>query len=257
MTGTSSVKNARSAPAEARLPFCRHRPSPPPPGVRYARSSWPACRGVAAGWDSECLPDVPGGSGWRLVSLALIGDQLVMAVSALRPKGVIEMAGMLKVSRSRGALSGVLLVLLGIWGGLIPLVGPYVHYAYTPDHAWKMTSGRVWLEFLPAAGTFVGGLVLLASRLRPMALLGGSLAVISGAWFAVGNALAPLWTNNLHAQGFPVGSHIAKAMEQIGFFPGLGVAIVCIASIALGRLSLVSVRDASVVEPEMATAPAA
>ena len=42
------------------------------------------------------------------------------------------MAGMLKVSRSRGALSGVLLVLLGIWGGLIPLVGPYVNYAYTP-----------------------------------------------------------------------------------------------------------------------------
>ena len=154
-------------------------------------------------------------------------------------------------------MSGVLLVLLGIWGGLVPLVGPYVHYAYTPNHTWTITSGRVWLEFLPAAGTFVGGLILLASRLRPMALLGGSLAVISGAWFAVGNALAPLWTNNLHAQGFPVGSHIAKAMEQIGFFPGLGVAIVCIASIALGRLSLVSVRDASVVEPEMATAPAA
>jgi hypothetical protein len=154
-------------------------------------------------------------------------------------------------------MSGVLLVLLGIWGGLIPLVGPYVHYAYTPNHTWTITAGRVWLEFLPAAGTFVGGLILLASKLRPMALLGGSLAVVSGAWFAVGGALAPLWTHNLHAQGFPVGGHIAKAMEQVGFFPGLGVAIVCIASIALGRLSLVSVRDASVVEPDVAMAPAA
>src|SRR6266571_2679862 len=94
------------------------------------------------------------------------------------------MAGMLKVSRSRGALSGVLLVLLAIWGGLIPLVGPYVHYAYTPDHAWRMTSGRLWLEILPAAGAFLGGLVLVASRLRPMALLGASLAAASGAWFA-------------------------------------------------------------------------
>lgn len=164
------------------------------------------------------------------------------------------MAGMLRVSRSRGALSGVLLVLLGIWGGLIPLVGPYVHYAYTPNHTWTITSGRIWLELLPAAGTFLGGLILLASRLRPMALLGGTLAAASGAWFAVGSALAPLWTHNLHAQGFPVGGHIARAMEQIGFFPGLGVAIVCIASIGLGRLSLVSVRDAGVAEPDMTAA---
>src|SRR5215468_9969470 len=96
-------------------------------------------------------------------------------------KGVIEMAGMLRVSRSRGALSGVLLVLLGIWGGLIPFVGPYVNYAYTPNHAWSITSGRVWLEILPAAVALLGGLILLISKLRPMALLGASLAAASGA----------------------------------------------------------------------------
>jgi hypothetical protein len=158
------------------------------------------------------------------------------------------MAGMLRVSRSRGALSGVLLALLGIWGGLIPLVGPYVHYAYTPDHAWTLTAGRVWLEILPAAGTLLGGLILLASRFRPMALLGASLAAASGAWFAVGSGLALLWTNTVAAQGFPVGGHLARAMEQIGYFTGLGVAIVCIASVALGRLSLVSIRDANVAE---------
>jgi hypothetical protein len=45
------------------------------------------------------------------------------------------MAGMLRVPRSRGALNGALLVLLGIWGGLIAFVGPYFHYAYTPDKA--------------------------------------------------------------------------------------------------------------------------
>jgi hypothetical protein len=158
------------------------------------------------------------------------------------------MAGILRVSRSRGALSGVLLVLLGIWGGLIPLVGPYVNYAYTPNHAWRMTSGRIWLEILPAAGALLGGLILLASKLRPTALFGASLAAASGAWFAVGSSLAPLWTNNVPAQGYPVGGHIARAMEQIGFFTGLGVVIVCIASVALGRLSLVSLRDARPVE---------
>ncbi len=167
------------------------------------------------------------------------------------------MAGMLRVSRSRGALSGVLLALLGIWGGLIPLVGPYVHYAYTPDHAWTFTTGRIWLEILPAAGTLLGGLILLASKFRPMALLGASLAAASGAWFAVGSALAPLWTNTVAAQGFPVGGQLARAMEQIGYFTGLGVAIVCIASVALGRLSLVSIRDANAAErPATVTRPA-
>jgi len=167
------------------------------------------------------------------------------------------MAGKLKVSRSRGALSGMLLVLLGIWGGLVPLVGPYVHYAYTPDHVWKITSGRLLLEILPAAGTLLGGLIVLMSKIRPMALLGGSLAAASGAWFAVGTALAPLWTNNLPAQGVPVGGHIARAMEQIGFFTGLGVVIVCFASVAIGRLSLVSVRDASAVDRRAAAAEVA
>jgi hypothetical protein len=170
------------------------------------------------------------------------------------------MAGILRVSRSRGALSGVLLVLLGIWGGLIPLVGPYVNYAYTPNHAWRITSGRIWLEILPAAGALLGGLILLASKLRPTALLGASLAAASGAWFAVGSSLAPLWTDSIPAQGYPVGGHIAKAMEQIGFFTGLGVVIVCIAAVAIGRLSLVSVRDASAVEraaPTTAVEPAA
>ena len=53
------------------------------------------------------------------------------------------MTRMLQVPRSRGAVSGLLLVLLGLWGALIPLVGPYFHYAYTPTSAWTLTTGRV------------------------------------------------------------------------------------------------------------------
>src|ERR1022692_2981473 len=155
------------------------------------------------------------------------------------------MAGMLRVSRSRGAFSRVLLVLLGVWGGLIPFLGPYVHYAYTPDRAWTYTSGRFWLEILPAVGAVLGGLIVLVSRLRPVALLGASLAALSGCWFAIGGALAPLWTAAaaLPAQGTAVGGPAARAVEQIGFFTGLGAAIAVVASIALGRLSVVAARD--------------
>ena len=34
------------------------------------------------------------------------------------------MTTMLQVPRSRGAVSGLLLVLLGLWGALIPRIGP-------------------------------------------------------------------------------------------------------------------------------------
>lgn len=149
----------------------------------------------------------------------------------------------LKVPRSRGALSGLLLILLGIWGGLVPLVGPYLHYAYTPDKAWTMTSGRAWLEIAPAAAALLGGVMLLASRLRPLALLGATLAILGGAWFALGSVIVRFWTHAPLAQGTPVGGAIARAAEEIGFFTGLGAVIICVAAIAIGRLSVVSARD--------------
>src|ERR1022692_855963 len=155
------------------------------------------------------------------------------------------MAGILRVPRSRGALSGVLLVLLGAWGALIPLVGPYFHYAYTPDTAWSLTSGRIWLEIAPGAVAFIGGLIVLISSLRPVAMFGAWLAALAGAWFAAGIALSPLWTTRgVSAIGSPVGGTVARTAEQIGFFTGLGVVIAFLAALVIGRLSVVGVRDA-------------
>ena len=44
--------------------------------------------------------------------------------------------GRLQMPRSRGAASGFLLILLGAWGALIPFVGPYFDFAFTPDTEW-------------------------------------------------------------------------------------------------------------------------
>jgi len=165
--------------------------------------------------------------------------------SFLPAQGVIDMAGMLRVPRSRGALSGTLLVLLGAWGGLIPFIGPYFHYAYTPDTTWTYSSGRMWLEVLPGAVTLVGGLIVLASRSRPVAVTGAWLAALGGGWFAVGGILAPLWmSNGAAAAGTPAGGSAARMAEQIGFFAGLSVAIVFMAALAIGRLTVVGVKDA-------------
>ncbi|HTZ26999.1 MAG TPA: hypothetical protein VMC83_23600 [Streptosporangiaceae bacterium] len=154
------------------------------------------------------------------------------------------MNGILRVRRSRGVLSGLLLVLLGIWGALIPFIGPYFHYAYTPDKAWTYTTGRLWLDILPGAAAFLGGLIVLTSAYRPTAHFGAWLAALSGAWFALGGLIGPAWIHMQMVPGTPVGDAAHRTLEQIGFFTGLGVAIVLLAAMAIGRFSVISVSDA-------------
>lgn len=96
------------------------------------------------------------------------------------------MTGTLAVPRSRGAVCGSLLVLLGAWGALIPFVGPYFDYAYTPDATWDYTTGRLYLEILPGVATAVGGLLVLGSANRVTAMFGSCLAALAGAWFVLG-----------------------------------------------------------------------
>jgi hypothetical protein len=139
-------------------------------------------------------------------------------------------------------MSGFLLLLLGIWGALIPFVGPYFDFAFTPDQEWTWTTARGWLEVLPGAVTAVGGLFLLMSRNRATAMLGGWLAVAGGAWFVVGRALAgPL---GIGAVGSPVAATETKRVWlELTYFYGLGALIVFFGAMALGRLSIRSVRD--------------
>ncbi len=141
-------------------------------------------------------------------------------------------------------LSGLLLILLGAWGALVPFVGPYFHFAYTPDKAWTYTSGRLWLEILPGVAVALGGLITAVSSYRPAAHFGAWLAVLGGAWFALGAVVGPTWTRMNMSTGTPVGGPVTRALEQIGFFAGLGVVIVLVAATVLGRFSVISVRDA-------------
>ncbi|OBA91798.1 hypothetical protein A5662_21760 [Mycobacteriaceae bacterium 1482268.1] len=144
--------------------------------------------------------------------------------------------------RSRGALSGFLLILLGIWGALIPFVGPLFDFAFSPDKEWVWTTSRGWLEVLPGAVTAVGGLLLLTSRNRFTAMLGGWMTVLAGAWFVVGRALAgPLGLGDI---GAPVAATETKRVGlELAYFYGLGALIIFLGALALGRLSVRSARD--------------
>jgi hypothetical protein len=148
---------------------------------------------------------------------------------------------MLQMRRSRGAFSGFLLILLGLWGALIPFIGPYFHFAYTPDKAWTYNTGRLWLELLPGAAVFLGGVLLMAARSRYTALFGALLAAAAGAWFVLGQSLSPLWNHHVALGGTPAsGTQYMRIMEQLGFFTALGVVIVFVAGAALGRIASVA-----------------
>lgn len=150
--------------------------------------------------------------------------------------------GRMRIPRSRGAASGFLIVILGLWGALVPFVGPMFDFAYNPDQGSAWSSTRGWLEVLPGAVAVVGGFLLVRSRNRATAMLGGWLSVVAGAWFVVGRVMATTLT--IGEIGRPVAETDTKAAWlELTYFYGLGALIVFLGAMGLGRLSVRSVRD--------------
>jgi hypothetical protein len=143
-----------------------------------------------------------------------------------------------RTARTRGALSGLALVLLGLWGGLVPFVGPYLGFGFTPATPWAYTPARLWLLILPAAVTLICGLVLVSTANRATATLAGGLAAAAGTWFVVGPGLYGLVTGSPAPAGVPLGGALLATVEEIGLFTGLGVVIVGFAAVAAGRFSV-------------------
>jgi hypothetical protein len=157
--------------------------------------------------------------------------------------------GRLSMPRSRGAVSGLLLVILGAWGALVPFVGPHFNFAYTPDQDWAWSTARGWLEVLPGAATVVGGLLLIVSANRVSAMLGGWLAVLAGAWFVVGGEVAPLL--GIGSAGDPIAATERKrAVLEVSYFSGLGALIVFVGGVVLARTAVRLARDVAPVAPE-------
>ena len=154
----------------------------------------------------------------------------------------------LSMPRSRGAVSGLLLVILGAWGALIPFVGPRFNFAYTPDREWAWSSARGWLEVLPGAATVLGGLLLIVAGNRVAAMLGGWLAVLAGAWFVVGSQFAPLL--GIGSAGDPVAATERKrAVLEVSYFSGLGALIVFVGGVVLARTAVRLARDVQPLAP--------
>jgi hypothetical protein len=149
----------------------------------------------------------------------------------------------LAIPRTRGVIVGLCLVVLGIWGAIIPFVGPYFHYAFISFQKWHFTYGRLWLDILPGAVTFLGGLMLMGAANRATVLFGGWLAAVAGAWFVIGPEVSRFWNHGVIQAGSPLGSYTRQTFEQLGYFYALGAVVTFLAAFAIGRASVLAARD--------------
>jgi hypothetical protein len=162
------------------------------------------------------------------------------------------MNSQVRIRRSRGAVSGAALILLGLWGGLAPFIGHYLHFGFTPDKAWSSTNGRLYLSAVPGGAAVLGGLAVILTRSRVVGIVGSLLAALGGAWFIAGTGLTTyvLKLTGINA-GSPLGysgsgSYTVHAYaEVLALFTGLGALILFFAALACGRVSLLSARDAA------------
>jgi hypothetical protein len=163
------------------------------------------------------------------------------------------MNSQVRIRRSRGAVCGAALILLGLWGGLAPFVGPYFHFGFTPDKAWEYNTGRLYLSAVPGAAAVLGGLAVLLTRSRFVAVLGGLLAALGGAWFIAGAGVTTYIVKSASiSQGVPLGYNPTTGSfdqhaytELLALFTGVGALILFAAAVACGRVSILSARDAA------------
>lgn len=150
----------------------------------------------------------------------------------------------MRIPRSRGAASGTLLIVLGLFGAVIPLVGPYFDFTVGADSAWNFGEGHFWLSVVPGLAVVLGAVLLTSSAHRAGAGVGAWIALLGGAWFVTGEQFSRLWNGGEPISGAAAGDTGRQVLERLAYYQGLGALIVALAAFALGRLAVRSVRDA-------------
>ncbi|HEY2505900.1 MAG TPA: hypothetical protein VGI58_05250 [Streptosporangiaceae bacterium] len=161
------------------------------------------------------------------------------------------------IPRSRGAISGLLLALLGLWGAIAPFVAPYVHYGFTPDQTWHLNSGRLYYSVIPGGVALLGGLAALLTRNRGVGVVGGLLGVLGGAWFILGQQFMLAVLKKTVAVGTPIHpagvfgpTSLHVYLDSVALFTGVGVLVLLFGALAMGRFSMVGAKDVAPAEDE-------
>jgi len=157
------------------------------------------------------------------------------------------MADGVRTPRSRGTLCGLALIVLGGWGGVAPFAGPSLGYGFTPDTAWTLNHGRLYLSAVPGGVVLLAGLIIALTKSRGFGGFCAFVAAIGGAWFIAGAELVKLLPASV-AGSITTGAPIETGAHRIlltglAFYAGTGALIVFFAALALGRFSIAAHQD--------------
>ncbi len=136
----------------------------------------------------------------------------------------------------RARVAGGVLLVLGLWGALVPFIGPSFGYGMGGVAAWTWTESHATLHLAPGVAAIVGAFFLLRGR-RASQTFGSLLAMTGGIWFVIAPSLHPLWAgqsmNGMSGMG---SSATSSALSAIGYHYGTGVLIAIVAAYTLGVL---------------------
>lgn len=131
-------------------------------------------------------------------------------------------------------LVGLLAVLDGAWGAIVPYVGPAFGYRSNGMASFQWTVEHGVLYLIPGVAGLVAGLMLLGlMRSRSGAAAAGLLAVASGAWFILGVVVWPiLYSSPSVFTAAPTPT--VNFVNLLGYNLGPGIVLAVLGGIALG-----------------------
>lgn len=154
---------------------------------------------------------------------------------------------------ARSAMVGMLISLVGAWGGAVAFFGPKIGLGRPGAAAWEWTTPHTVLNVIPGGAAFLGGLmVLFGSRLLAGRLqrLGSLLAFGAGAWFVLGSAVYPVFYGSGAPGYMQTGRGPLMNLASVaGYGLGVGIVLCTLAGLAMAWSAPRLMRRARAVAP--------
>lgn len=154
-----------------------------------------------------------------------------------------EAAGRHMVAASAGpglGFLGLLVLLLGAWGGIVPFVGPLFGYRSTHSGSFAWTAPHVFLYLIPGAVAMFFGLVLMGAAMERRARfslskeLAALVIMACGAWFVLGPVVWPIFSSSAVFTA-TTGGALARFVNFLGYNLGPGLLLASLGAMALVR----------------------
>src|ERR1700678_2025461 len=126
------------------------------------------------------------------------------------------------------------MVVCGVWGAVVPFVGPSFGYRSHGQAAWQWSSMHAVVYLAPGLVAALFGLIILGLGFNPARIvigLAGFIVVACGAWFVFSPALWP--TFGTGAVFEPARTAIGNFGNQFGYNLAVGVLLIALGGMAM------------------------